>query len=127
VLTTHYMDEAEHLADRVAIIRAGEIVARGRPAEVGREHGAEGSVISFRKPAGGVSSLGAEIGGAPETAGEMVSLRTPDAQRTLGDLLAWAEREAVRLDDLQVHKPSLEDVFLELTGDRNSPASGAGQ
>jgi ABC-2 type transport system ATP-binding protein len=126
MLTTHYMDEAEHLADRVAIIRKGQIVASGPPSELGRAHAGEGSLISFRTPPGGVEGLAGELGGAIEQLGEIVSLRTHDAQGTLGALLAWAERGGLRLEDLEVHQPSLEDVFLELTGPEDAHPAGDG-
>jgi ABC-2 type transport system ATP-binding protein len=126
MLTTHYMDEAEHLADRVAIIRKGQIVASGPPSELGRAHAGEGSLISFRIPPGGVEGLAGQLGGAIEEAGEIVSLRTHDTQGTLGALLAWAEQGGVRLEDLEVHQPSLEDVFLELTGSEDARPAGDG-
>jgi ABC-2 type transport system ATP-binding protein len=116
LLTTHYMDEAEHLADRVAIIRAGEIVALGAPSELG-EGGRRRTVITFRVPDAGVEGLDGELGGEVEVAGNTAALHTDDAQATLEKLLAWARRRAVRLDDLEVRQPSLEDVFLELTGE----------
>jgi ABC-2 type transport system ATP-binding protein len=125
LLTTHYMDEAEHLADRVAIVRAGQIVALGRPSELGRNDG-ESTVITFRAPPSGVEGLGGELGATLDVAGEMVSLRTGDAQATLGKLLAWAQRGSLRLEDLEVHRPSLEDVFLELTGEAPALSDSGG-
>jgi ABC-2 type transport system ATP-binding protein len=95
-LTTHYMEEAQQLADRVAILRDGEVAALGRPDELGTRE----TVIRYRRPG----------------TGETVTLRTKDPQRTLYELTSWAEREHLELDDLEATRPTLESVFLELTG-----------
>jgi ABC-2 type transport system ATP-binding protein len=114
-LTTHYMDEAQHLAGRVAILRDGRIVAQGRPEELGRGE----TVVRFRAPAGVAPEAIAAAAGAPvAVSGNEVSFSTPDPQRALARVLAWAERDGVALDGLDVHRPSLEDVFLELTRDQ---------
>ena len=105
-LTTHYMDEAQRLADRVAVISGGEVVARGTPADLG-DRGSLPTTISYR------------------LAGEPVSLETTDpvralselTGRALGELTGWARREGHELTGLQVGSPSLEDIYLELTGD----------
>jgi ABC-2 type transport system ATP-binding protein len=115
-LTTHYMDEAQHLADRVAILREGQIVAIGSPAELAPA-GATSTVISFRLPhAVAIDELRANVSAPIETAGGIVSLRTENAQRVLHELTSWAERERVELVGLEARRPTLEDVFLELTG-----------
>jgi ABC-2 type transport system ATP-binding protein len=95
-LTTHYMEEAQQLADRVAILRAGAVAALGRPDELGSKE----TLIKFRRPG----------------TGETVTLRTTNPQRTLYELTSWAERERVELDGLEATRPTLENVFLELTG-----------
>jgi ABC-2 type transport system ATP-binding protein len=117
VLTTHYMEEAQHLADRVVILREGEIVAQGPPATLGDQLGRE-TMIRFRlsdgvSPQGIASALGLQ----PEVSGNQAILASTDPQRDLYGLLRWAESEGVRLADLEVRRPSLEDVFLEVTGD----------
>jgi ABC-2 type transport system ATP-binding protein len=116
-LTTHYMDEAQHLADRVAILRAGKIIALGRPDELGA--GDETlTLVTFRvATAGMLDSLGAALDVAAAIHGDLVAIRTTDAQATLGRLLAWAERSNVTLDQLEVRRPDLEEIFLGLTGD----------
>jgi ABC-2 type transport system ATP-binding protein len=114
-LTTHYMDEAQHLADRVAILRDGQIVATGRPDELSSGDGAA-TVVTFRLPAGtGLDAVRGQVDEPLEASGGLVSLRTTDPQRTLYRLTGWAEREGVRLDAIEARHPSLEDVFLELT------------
>jgi len=113
-LTTHYMDEAQHLADRVTILRAGEIVAAGRPEQLGG--GGAGTVVRFRLPEGvTVEDVQAHAGAPVELSGNEVSFRTPTPQHSLYQLIGWAEREGFELGGLDVRRPSLEDVFLELT------------
>jgi ABC-2 type transport system ATP-binding protein len=116
-LTTHYMDEAQHLADRVAILRAGRIVALGRPDELGAGLRAE-TIVTFRSlGAANFESLKGSIDSSVENVGDITSIRTADAQALLGRLLAWAEARNVTLEHLEVRRPDLEDVFLELVGD----------
>ena len=115
-LTTHYMDEAQHLADRVAILRDGQIVASGRPDQLGPD-GAAATVVRFSLPEGVDSSrVERELGERLETSGNQLSLQTERPQQALYKLLAWADREGIALSGLEVRRPSLEDVFLELTG-----------
>jgi ABC-2 type transport system ATP-binding protein len=96
VLTTHYMDEAQRLADRVAIIARGEIVALGTPEELGGR-AAQASTVTYRRN------------------GEAVSIRTTTPVQTLNELTGDALAAGVDLEGLEVTRPSLEDVYLELT------------
>jgi ABC-2 type transport system ATP-binding protein len=113
LLTTHYMDEAQNLADRVAVIAAGRIVAEGTPDTLaGRDVGA--AVVSFRVPDGATA---AELP-LPDTAARVngrVTFSTPTPTRDLAPLLAWANERQIELDGLTVTRPSLEDIYLELT------------
>jgi ABC-2 type transport system ATP-binding protein len=95
-LTTHYMDEAQRLADRVAIIAGGEVVAGGAPEELG-DRDSRPTVITYRGPDGEVS----------------LSTTTPVA--TLNELTSKALAEGFELEALEVRRPTLEDVYLELT------------
>lgn len=122
-LTTHYMDEAQYLADRVAIIARGVVVAEGPPkALIGGEEAL--TSIRFRAPAG--------LDGWPEglpagTRGEdgVVSIETGEPTQALFVLTRWALDRGVELADLTVSRPSLEDVYLELVGgEAPSEASG---
>ena len=116
VLTTHYMEEAQHLADRVVILREGEIVAQGPPATLGDQLGRE-TMIRFRLTDGiSLDRIASALGRKPEVAGNQATLATTDPQRDLYGLLRWAEGEGIPLVDLEVRRPSLEDVFLEVTG-----------
>ncbi len=97
-LTTHYMDEAQRLADRVAIIAAGEIVASGAPADLGDRESLP-TTISYR------------LGGEPVS----VETRTPVAD--LHELTGRAVEQGLKLEGLEVTRPSLEDVYLSLTSE----------
>jgi ABC-2 type transport system ATP-binding protein len=112
LLTTHYMEEAQYLADRVAVIAAGRIVAEGDPKSIGgRDSGA--AQIRFTLPAGTpVSSL--PVGAKLE--GGLAVIDAPDLTRTLHTLTGWALERGVELEGLTVSRPSLEDVYLELVG-----------
>jgi ABC-2 type transport system ATP-binding protein len=121
-LTTHYMDEAQHLADRVAILRAGRIVASGKPDELG---GATlgTTTVTFRLPAGSaVADLQGVLEAAISVQHDIASVETRDAQKTLFRLTSFAEREGIRLERLEAHQPTLEDVFLDLTSTEDAHA-----
>ena len=116
MLTTHYMDEAQELADRVAVIADGEIIAAGTPDDLGGRADAA-SLVSFDRPGGerDAELRGAVAGDWTAANGRLV-LRTPDPTRSLNELTGWAIAQGVELDHLEVTRPSLEDVYLELTG-----------
>jgi ABC-2 type transport system ATP-binding protein len=122
-LTTHYMDEAQALADRVAIISAGRIVATGSPEELGAT-GEPRTEISFRLPEGvePADLPPAVLNGGRVDARE-VEIIASDPVPLLRDLTNWAAQRGVGLPGLEVRRPSLEDIYLELTeGDEASPA-----
>jgi ABC-2 type transport system ATP-binding protein len=109
LLTTHYMEEAQQLADRVIVIDAGRIIAEGTPDSLARERP---TLISFRVPP---PYAPADMH-LPETAG-VVTLRTESPTSALLPLLEWANARGVELENLSVAQPSLEDVYLQLTRD----------
>src|SRR3954447_16332593 len=114
-LTTHYMDEAQALADRVAIISAGRIVATGSPEELGGDREAH-TEISFRLPDGLTGpDLPYGIRTAARIDAEGVSLSARDPVPVLRELTNWAAEKGVGLPGLLVRRPSLEDVYLDLT------------
>ena len=113
VLTTHYLDEAQALADRVAIIADGRIVASGTPDTLGARGDAP-SQLRFRLAAG--VEPPALPGLAPADERGHVLL-TNDPTRVLHELTGWALERGVVLEHLQVTRPTLEDVYLELTGE----------
>jgi ABC-2 type transport system ATP-binding protein len=109
VLTTHYMDEAEELADRVAVIAGGRIVALGDPASLGSRQAVH---IRFKLPDG----LTPDRLPVPATVeGERVSIETTEEVAVLHRLTGWALERGVALAGLTVERTSLEDVYLELT------------
>jgi ABC-2 type transport system ATP-binding protein len=114
-LTTHYMDEAQVLADRAAIIVAGEIVAEGDPAELGSDGGPE-AVISFRLPKGiSPTDLPPPFAEAADRGEALVSHASNDPLADLRGLIDWAQARGTSLPSLEVRRPSLEDAYLELT------------
>jgi ABC-2 type transport system ATP-binding protein len=118
-LTTHYMDEAEHLADRVAVIAAGRIVAEGTPATLaGREHAA--AEIRFSLPPDTTPDELPEpvISALAGSDGNRVLVRATSPVSVLGPLIRWAETRGADLADLDVRRPSLEDIYLALTAAR---------
>jgi ABC-2 type transport system ATP-binding protein len=110
-LTTHYMDEAQYLADRVAIIRDGLIVAEGKPSELGGRAEAASTIV-FLMPEG--AELPAGLGELSHGKG-FVEITTTEPTRALFELTTWARERGEELQGLSVSQPSLEDVFLELT------------
>lgn len=111
LLTTHYMDEARHLADRIAIIDRGRIVAEGTPETLGGRDG--GAVVRFSLPTGSVLD-DLPIPGA-RVNGKLIEVETESPTRALYELTSWAVQRDLELEDLVVDRPSLEDVYLELT------------
>ena len=114
-LTTHYMDEAHVLADRVAIIAGGRIIAEGPPGTlVGR--GDRVTIVRFRLP-DRAPALPVSLRRAAQVTAAGVELHADDPTKVLHDLTRWALDKKVRLEALEVRRPSLEDVYLELTRD----------
>ncbi len=97
LLTTHYLDEAQQLADRVAVLVAGEIVKLGRPSDLTASAKAE---IRYRRD------------------GELVVLETEEPTRTLHELTAAALAEGRELEEIEVRRATLEDVYLELVDEQ---------
>jgi len=114
-LTTHYMDEAQYLAGRVAVISSGEIVAEGPPSSLGGRDTAT-AVVRFRLSAPDVSLPDAMASGVTREAGGF-RYQAADPTRFLHDLTGWALENSVTLEGLDVSRPTLEDVYLKLTAD----------
>jgi ABC-2 type transport system ATP-binding protein len=112
-LTTHFMDEAQYLATRAAVIAKGTIVAEGTPGTLGgRDH--MQTRIRFRVPEGQPSPP--DLGGASPLPDGSLEIRTDNATKVVHDLTAWALERGFVFDLLEVSQPSLEDVYIALTG-----------
>ncbi len=107
LLTTHYLDEAQALADRVAIIKDGRVLAIGPPRELGA--GAQEYRVAYR-----------------DARGELVEHETGDPTTLLRELTEQALARGERLRELSVGRPTLEDVYLELTAEADAPPGGDG-
>jgi ABC-2 type transport system ATP-binding protein len=117
LLTTHYMDEAQYLADQVAVISGGQIVAEGPPATIGNREQARAR-IRYRLT--DKATPPADLTASPGPDG-LIELVPDDLTATLHRLTGWAMDQHVELTGLEVTRPTLEDVYLELT---DSPAEG---
>ena len=119
LLSTHHMDEAESLADRLAIMHQGRVVRTGTPAEVA---GGQAARISFDWPPGVVPPLPVLPGGVtiePTRGG--VLLRTGDLQLTVAALLEWANHHDLRLHQFTARAASLQETFLSLAESGGAP------
>ncbi len=115
LLTTHYMDEAQHLADRVAVIARGSIVAEGTPDTLGGRE-VQAAVVSFRLPdAAALTELPEVVPGDAEVGADGIRFRTERPTSVLHELTGWAITRGYELDNLTVDRPTLEDVYLQLT------------
>ena len=114
LLTTHYMDEAQNLADRVAVISEGQIVAEGTPATLAGRDSAR-ATVTFTLPEGVMPP--ADLG-ARRSAGGAMEFAPDDLTVALHRLTGWALDSSLSLDSLRVLRPSLEDVYLQLTSPR---------
>jgi ABC-2 type transport system ATP-binding protein len=120
-LTTHYMDEAQTLADRVAVMSAGRIIALGRPEELGGRD-LRPAEIRFRLPDGCSIDDLPEAPGERSTNGDGVVVVTQEPVVAAQRITSWAVDCGVELGHFSVTQPTLEDIYLELTG--SAPAAG---
>ncbi len=108
LLTTHYMEEAQRLCDEIAIVDRGQIIARGRPRELVREHF---PAVVVRLPFSAWPA-GVDLPPGSELRNGYIELFTDDVP----PVLEYLERTAANLNELKVETPNLEDLFLKLTG-----------
>ncbi|WP_297065038.1 ATP-binding cassette domain-containing protein [Thermococcus sp.] len=117
-LTTHNMDDANELCERIGIIRKGKLIAIDTPEKLkGLVKGRVSVEVSFEPMKFDPSVLSSAL--KVETMGDKVKIYTTDPDRTVKELVRYAERENLRIVSLRTLSPSLEDVFMELVGGRN--------
>jgi ABC-2 type transport system ATP-binding protein len=119
-LTTHYMEEAERLADRIAVIAAGEIIAEGTPQTLGDRQLSAAQIMFSLPAATAIDELPATLAQRAESAGGRLVLRSHKVAADLHALSTWALERDLDLEDLEVHRPTLEDVYLKLTTNHQS-------
>ena len=110
-LTTHYLDEADFLSDRLLVIDHGTIVAEGSPDEL--KNRVSGDLVVLGTPQASIVASKFENAVVD---GDKVSFRIPDGDRALPQLLKDLDQIGVELHSVQVHRPTLDDVFLTMTG-----------
>jgi ABC-2 type transport system ATP-binding protein len=119
-LTTHYLDEADALCDRILVIDHGQIVAQGSPEELKQRVSGDAVLLSASQPADVVriAAIAAQLPGAdvPTVDGSLVEVRVPQGRTLLAGLLRSLDAEGIDLDGVELRRPTLDDVFLTLTG-----------
>ncbi len=119
LLTTHYIEEAEKLCDRVAIIDEGRIVALGTPRELQDKTVGHSSIeIQCGRPLGhhDLPDWPHAVKSTLSEDGRTLTVASTHPARTLVELIKWIDQQGIELEDVHLRRPSLEDAFIELTG-----------
>jgi len=118
-LTTHYMEEAERLADRIAVIAGGKIIDEGTPATIGHRDIAASEILFTLPPGVSDRELPDDLLALmqPERHGGRIELHSAAPLADLGRLGTWAEGRGIEVGELEVRRPTLEDVYLRLTAE----------
>ncbi|PWI16954.1 ABC transporter [Streptomyces sp. Act143] len=120
-LTTQYLDEADELADRIAVLNEARIVAEGTPEELKRLIPGGHVRLRFTDPAAYRSAASALGEAAHDDDALTLQLPSDGSQRELRSILDWLDAAGVEADELTLHTPDLDDVFFALTGDTDQP------
>jgi len=120
LLTTHYIEEAERLCDRVAIIDAGRIIAMGTPREIQAQTLGQSLIeVHCEQPLPADIPQFDQAGKQTISAGrKSIAVTSSHPARTVVDLVKWIDQQGIELSDIHLKRPTLEDVFIELTGKR---------
>jgi ABC-2 type transport system ATP-binding protein len=126
LLTTHYLDEAERLADRVGVLKAGQLIAEGAPGDLIRAE--TETRVSFDLPVDvAVDELSHVLPASTTIVGARVGFTTREPTAAVAALTGWAVARGLELAELSVTRPTLEDVFLDLVADDPVATEGLGQ
>ena len=115
VMTTHYIEEAERLCDRVAIIDAGQIIASGSPRELQAKSANQAAIeIAFTQPwrGGELPPWPHAIRSTLSEDGRQIKVTSKHPARTLVEMVKWIDAQGIELDDVHLTRPTLEDVFI---------------
>jgi ABC-2 type transport system ATP-binding protein len=118
VMTTHYIEEAERLCDRVAIIDSGEIIASGSPRELQAKSANQAAIeIALAQPwSGELPAWPHAVRSTLSEDGRQIKVTSEHPARTLVEMVKWVDAQRIDLEDVHLKRPTLEDVFIELTG-----------
>jgi ABC-2 type transport system ATP-binding protein len=118
VMTTHYIEEAERLCDRVAIIDAGQIIASGSPRELQAKSANQAAIeIVITEPwAGELPAWPHAVRSTLSEDRRQIKVTSEHPARTLVEMVKWIDAQKIELADVRLTRPTLEDVFIELTG-----------
>ena len=118
VMTTHYIEEAERLCDRVAIIDSGVIIASGSPRELQAKSANQAAIeISLSQPwQGELPTWPHAVRSTLSEDGRQIKVQSEHPARTLVEMVKWVDAQRIELEDVHLTRPTLEDVFIELTG-----------
>jgi ABC-2 type transport system ATP-binding protein len=119
LMTTHYIEEAEKLCDRVAIVDAGKIIAIGSPRELQEKSATQSAIemtLNLPWEAGALPDWPEAIRAVLSEDKRHINVTSSKPARTLVEMVKWVDANAMELDDVRLNRPTLEDVFIELTG-----------